>query len=289
VTIHDSASTPPQLPDAALDAALRGHRTAGEHPGLDRVADAMNALRRPDATHDHVGHAAAMAAYQERFAGRRASAAGPRRVVLVSSAAGLKLLATAGGSAVALGAVATVLFATSLGPGPGPQTVPVASGSATTAQGKASATDSEDGEGKGPDATGPAAFGLCNAWSNHLAHGTADEKAESSPAFRNLAAAAGGRAKVTQYCAKVPHPGQGKGQGQGRGQGQGNGQGKPDKTAKPTKTAKPEKSPKPSSTARPSSTAKPTLSAPARPSLPSATTTAVPTSTTSTATATATS
>ena len=152
-----------------------------------------------------------MAAYQERFAGRRPAGTGPRRVVLLSSAAGLKLLATAGGSAVALGAVATVLFATSLGPGTSPQTLPVGSGSATTSAGTATGTATSTSEGKGPDAKGPAAHGLCNAWSNHLAHGTAEEKAKESTAFRNLAAAAGGPSKVAQYCATVTSPGTARG------------------------------------------------------------------------------
>lgn len=56
----------------------------------------------------------------------------------------------------------------------------------------------------GPDATGPAAFGLCTAYKHAMVHGTAAQK---SVAFRNLAAAAGGSANVTAYCATVAHPG----------------------------------------------------------------------------------
>jgi hypothetical protein len=56
----------------------------------------------------------------------------------------------------------------------------------------------------GPDAAGPAAFGLCTAYAHAKAHGTASQKAV---AFRNLAAAAGGAAKIAAYCAAVPHPG----------------------------------------------------------------------------------
>ena len=56
----------------------------------------------------------------------------------------------------------------------------------------------------GPDATGPAAFGLCTAYAHAKAHGTASQKAV---AFRNLAAAAGGAAKIAAYCTAVPHPG----------------------------------------------------------------------------------
>ncbi len=56
----------------------------------------------------------------------------------------------------------------------------------------------------GPDASGPAAFGLCTAYAHAKAHGSASQQ---SVAFRNLAAAAGGAAKIAAYCATVPHPG----------------------------------------------------------------------------------
>lgn len=56
----------------------------------------------------------------------------------------------------------------------------------------------------GPDATGPAAFGLCTAYQHSKGHGNAGGK---SVAMRNLAAAAGGSDKVAAYCATVTHPG----------------------------------------------------------------------------------
>ena len=56
----------------------------------------------------------------------------------------------------------------------------------------------------GPDATGPAAFGLCNAWAHAKARGSPSQQAT---AFRNLADAAGGASNVAAYCATVPHPG----------------------------------------------------------------------------------
>ena len=58
----------------------------------------------------------------------------------------------------------------------------------------------------GPDATGPAAFGLCNAYKHASVHG---KSAKHSIAFRNLAAAAGGVDKIEAYCATIPHPGSG--------------------------------------------------------------------------------
>jgi hypothetical protein len=51
---------------------------------------------------------------------------------------------------------------------------------------------------------GHAAYGLCTAYANLKAHGSAAQKAT---AFRKLAAAAGGATNVSSYCAAVPHPG----------------------------------------------------------------------------------
>lgn len=57
-------------------------------------------------------------------------------------------------------------------------------------------------QGRGPDATGPAAYGLCQAWAEQADPG---EKAERGvPPFRNLAAAAGGADRVADYCAALP-------------------------------------------------------------------------------------
>src|SRR6478672_3031188 len=64
-------------------------------------------------------------------------------------------------------------------------------------------TDSATGTAtpsSGPDATGPAAFGLCNAFK----HGGL---ATTSVAYAALVKAADGAGKVADYCAKVSHPG----------------------------------------------------------------------------------
>ena len=53
----------------------------------------------------------------------------------------------------------------------------------------------------GPDATGSAAFGLCEAYT----HGGL---AMSSTAYVSLAAAANGTANITEYCATIASPGQ---------------------------------------------------------------------------------
>jgi hypothetical protein len=87
----------------------------------------------------------------------------------------------------------------------------------------------------GPDATGPAAFGLCNAWS----HAKDSKKtAEHSVAFRNLVKAAGGVDRVDGYCATVEHPSaragdKAKDKGKGHGNGSADSKGK-SATGKPS-------------------------------------------------------
>lgn len=80
-----------------------------------------------------------------------------------------------------------------------------ASASATPSA-TASATASADADSEkataaaGPDATGPAAFGLCTAFT----HGGLDA---GSTAFKSLAVAAKGEANIDSYCAGVTAPG----------------------------------------------------------------------------------
>jgi hypothetical protein len=52
----------------------------------------------------------------------------------------------------------------------------------------------------GPDAAGPAAFGLCTAFT----HGGLNV---SSTAYASLASAANGASNIATYCATIPHPG----------------------------------------------------------------------------------
>jgi hypothetical protein len=55
----------------------------------------------------------------------------------------------------------------------------------------------------GPDARGPAAHGLCNAYLHSHKHGAG---LAHSVAQRNLARAAAGRAHIQAYCATIPQP-----------------------------------------------------------------------------------
>jgi hypothetical protein len=60
------------------------------------------------------------------------------------------------------------------------------------------------GHAVGPDASGPAAQGLCAAWTDHQASG--ETPSSNSVAFRNLATAAGGEDGIATYCASVMTP-----------------------------------------------------------------------------------
>jgi hypothetical protein len=72
---------------------------------------------------------------------------------------------------------------------------------ATEATEKATATDSPSATPVGPDATGPAAYGLCQAFTR----GGLDS---SSTAYRSLTIAASGASDIAAYCAAVVSPGE---------------------------------------------------------------------------------
>lgn len=65
-----------------------------------------------------------------------------------------------------------------------------------------SAKPTAKGTPVGPDASGPAAKGLCTAWTAHQRNG-GSVSSEDSVAFTNLATAAGGADKIAAYCATV--------------------------------------------------------------------------------------
>jgi hypothetical protein len=214
----------PHLSDGQVESLLRGHRPGDGPAAADRTADVLHALTGPGEPSELTGYRQAMAAYTDTFTAK-ATGQRPRRLVLLSSLLGVRALAGVAGSALAFGAVgAVVLTGSTLGPTHNPQALPLATGSTTSTASVTSATrgsddaeDENDADGAtsgspsattavGPDASGPAAFGLCTAWSHHQAQGRTAAPGRSV-AFRNLAEAAGGEDKIAGYCAKVPHPG----------------------------------------------------------------------------------
>jgi hypothetical protein len=133
-----------------------------------------------------------------------------RRASMIFTLAGAKLGATLAALAVGVGGVATVAYVSASAPAATPEAHSTPAGSPTsvdattharTPSGAPTSTGSSGtGSAVGPDATGPAAHGLCTAWSHVADKG----KAAKSPAFRNLASAAGGVDHVDSWCAALP-------------------------------------------------------------------------------------
>jgi hypothetical protein len=202
----------PELPDGALDALLTGDLVTDEAcAGLQPAAALLAALNAAPQEGELAGHARVLAEFRRRGGmpvhARRSARRRSRLLTVLLTA---KAAAAAAAAAVALGGVAAAAYTSTL-PAPAQKFAhsmigapsPSPSASPSHRPGTPHATPART-DAAGPDATGPAAFGLCTAYAHAKAHGTASQKAI---AFRNLAAAAGGAAKIAAYCAAVPHPG----------------------------------------------------------------------------------
>lgn len=203
----------PTHPEAqALDALLDGGRRPEEAPAeLRAVADFLLALQSPPDRREVAAWGQALTVYREvagrpAMAGRsrarhQASAARRRRFAAPLRA---RLAAAAGAAAVA--ALGAGLAAAYTGVLPGTlqrfahETLAAPAAHASTA-GPAPQRRSNP---VGPSATGAAAYGLCRAYQQAEAHGTA---AQRSVAFGNLVRAAGGADQVPAFCAPVQRPG----------------------------------------------------------------------------------
>jgi hypothetical protein len=206
-----SSQDTPESGDAPLAALLAGAGPdQGLAPGLQPLADALAALTARPAGDELAGEAAALAEFYSR-AGVPSPIYGSRhrRHRLLASLLSGRAAAVAAAAALSLGGFATAAFAGAL-PAPVQQFAhhtfgaPAARGTQPTSTQPTRTHPSAATTPAGPDATVPAAFGLCTAWAHAKAHGNSSQQAV---AFRNLAAAAGGASKVATYCAAVPHPG----------------------------------------------------------------------------------
>jgi hypothetical protein len=205
----------PDLPDGALDALLAGDPAAGEAwAGLQPAAALLAALTAAPQDGELAGHARALAEFRRRGGmpvhARRSARRRPRLLTLLTA----KAAAAAAVAAAALGGVAAAAYTGTL-PAPAQQFAHSVIGAPSPQPGHRPGTTQPSRRpgtpqptaartGAGPDAAGPAAAGLCTAYAHAKAHGTAAQKAV---AFRNLAAAAGGAAKIAAYCTAVPRPG----------------------------------------------------------------------------------
>ena len=217
------------IPDTALSALLAGGRPPADAPAsLQRVADVLAALRAEPAADETAGRAAALAAFRRRVG----VSPPPSRLRRMSPAAVMPLLRTRAGAAgtaavISFGGIAAAAYANALpaaaqivahdtigAPVPGHHHNPAAGHSGTPV---------------GPIVSGHPRFGLCTAYVRGKERGS---EAEKSVAFRNLARAAGGAARVPGYCAGVPHPGASQSAARSR-------DGEPDTSQKPHPTGKP--------------------------------------------------
>jgi hypothetical protein len=203
----------PELPDGALEALLTGDPVTDEAcAGLQPAAALLAALNAAPQDGELAGHARVLAEFRHRGGmpvhARRSARRRSRLLTVLLTA---KAAAAAAAAAVALGGVAAAAYTSTL-PAPVQQFAhsvigapsPQPSHRPGTPRATPARTNAASPDATGPDATGPAGFGLCTAYAHAKAHGTASHKAV---AFRNLAAAAGGAAKIAAYCATVPHPG----------------------------------------------------------------------------------
>ena len=199
-----SRSVPGDLPnqgDDHLEAMLSGQPLPESvNAELQGVGEFLATLR--EARMDRLewrGQAMALDEYRKTFAGLYPGRQPHRGPVMTSTSLRVKLGAALAAGAVGLGAVGAAALtgnmpcgSTTRPPAPAPDDKSSADQSkAPDAKDKADKKDKAADSTKtavGPDATGPAAFGLCTAWA-HVA--TKGQVAEKSVAFRNLAAAVG--------------------------------------------------------------------------------------------------
>jgi hypothetical protein len=198
----------PGLPDGTLDALLTGDLLTDEaFAGLQPATALLAALNAAPEDGELDGHARALAEFRHRGGmPARSRLSGYRRPRLITSLLTAKAAAAAVVAVAALGGAATAAYTGAL-PAPAQRLAHNAIGAPSPKPSHGPATPQATPTrpaAAGPDAAGPAASGLCTAYAHAKAHGTAPQKAV---AFRNLAAAAGGAAKVAAFCATVPHPG----------------------------------------------------------------------------------
>ena len=220
----------PRAEDVHLDSTMASDDPS---PAVEQLLRALSADPRP---HELGGFDGPLANYRTAFPKSRQSTRKTGRPSMLASLLGAKLGATIAGVAVGLGGTAVAAYTGTLPTGA--QNLAHTTIGAPAATPAATPKPKPSGKAVGPDATGPAAFGLCNAWTHHQANGA---KPTNSVAFRNLATAAEGEGKIAAYCAKIPHPGNsnkptGEVTGKPTGKATGKATGKPSSLPTPTST-----------------------------------------------------
>jgi hypothetical protein len=192
-------------------------------PGYGLAAAVLAAASAPPDADELAGESAVVAVFA---AAARSRPVGMRLLIPRRSQVLTKLLTVKAAAAV-LGVLMTggVAAATGNLPAPAQQAAHALLGGAGVPA-PAGATVTTRAHPVGPDAAGPAALGLCRAWS--AGQGGQHGSKLDAPAFAALAKAAGGSDQIAAYCARVTASSAG---GSGQGQagppssvpGQGNG------------------------------------------------------------------
>jgi hypothetical protein len=242
--------------DTSLTALLAGTELPpGSPPELRPLAEALAELRAQPAVDELKGEAKTLAAFRNQFGVPRrahhppARTPAPRRRHLPVKAA------AAAAAVLSLGGIATAAYAGAL-----PATVQRLAHDVIGGV-PAPATRSSIGPSPaGPAPTGAPGYGLCTAWAHAKAHGTAKRRAV---AFGKLAAAAGGAANVTTYCATAAPPRTSPSQ-TAQPSSAPHGSGRPSAPPTPHSTGKPSGLPSPHATGAP--TVRPTPDSTGKPS-----------------------
>jgi hypothetical protein len=187
----------PMIGDTSLAALLAGTDLPPGSPSeLRPLAEALTELRAQPAVDELAGEAETLAAFRNQFGAAGLAHQPPTRTPARRRHLPVKAVAAAA-AVLSLGGIATAAYAGAL-----PATVQRLAHDVIGAP----APDTRPSTGPspiGPAPTGDPRYGLCTAWAHAKAHGTAKQRAV---AFGKLAAAAGGTANVTAYCATAAPP-----------------------------------------------------------------------------------
>jgi hypothetical protein len=186
----------PVLDEDTADRLLCGRLDpADTPPAYAPVARLVKAATGPATPEELAGEAAAIAAFT---ALAHADPPTPvlRRASMPSKFLSVKAAAAVLAAVLSVGGVAAA--ATGMLPGRAAQQATDHASSAVGGGSPAQAQGNGQSAAKGPDASGSAKNGLCQAWQS--GQGGSNGKREDSTAFQALAAAAGGADKVDAYC-----------------------------------------------------------------------------------------
>lgn len=180
-------------------------RPLGPNAGHDALADLLAAAAAPAVDGELAGEGAAITAFREA---RLGSVRQPRRGRMATTKRASAFSAKAIGTAIATTAICGVSLAAATGHLPG---VRGGGSVAPHSHGSPAATEGPSNRGSAPSAPGDVApgtsaarhgtIGLCRAYD--AAGKTERGRMLASPPFTALVSEAGGRAKVTAYCATV--------------------------------------------------------------------------------------